>query len=205
MDMAKIETIEQLRQHYRPAMERAVAKQMPTLERHSRRYIELSPFVTVSSCGADGRLDVSPRGEAPGFVHVLDDQTLAIPDRPGNNRLDTLQNLIANPQIGLMFVIPGVKEILRVNGTAEVRDDQELKQRFEVNGRSPLMVIVVKTQEVYLHCAKALSRSQLWSEDAKIARSDLPTMSEMLRDQIGSDIAFETQEAMEQRQKDQLY
>ncbi|MGI9480708.1 MAG: pyridoxamine 5'-phosphate oxidase family protein [Hyphomicrobiaceae bacterium] len=203
--MAKIETIEQLRGHYRPAMERAVAKQMPTLERHSRRYIELSPFVAVSSCGADGRLDVSPRGEKPGFVHVLDDETLAIPDRPGNNRLDTLQNLIANPEIGLMFVIPGVNEILRVNGTAEVRDDPELMQRFEVNGRLPLMVIVVKTQEVYLHCAKALARSQLWSAEARINRAALPTMSEMLSDQIGTDVPFESQEAMEQRQKAQHY
>jgi PPOX class probable FMN-dependent enzyme len=203
--MAKIETIEQLREHYRPAQERAVAKQMEKLEHHSRRYIELSPFVVVSSCGTDGRLDVSPRGEKPGFVQVIDEQTLLIPDRPGNNRLDTLQNLICNPQIGLMFVIPGVKEILRVNGTAEVRNDPDLMQRFEVNGRLPLMVVVVKTSEVYLHCAKALTRSQLWSEDAKIARSALPTMSEMLRDQIGSDIAFETEEAMEQRQKGQLY
>ncbi len=203
--MARIETIEQLRQQYRPAMQRAVAKQMPTLERHSRRYIELSPFVAISSCGADGRLDVSPRGEEPGFVHALDDQTLAIPDRPGNNRLDTLQNIIANPEIGLMFVIPGVNEILRVNGTAELRDDLELKQRFEVNGRLPLAVILVKTHEVYLHCAKAITRSHLWSAEAKNDRAVLPTMSEMLRDQIGSDIPFESQEAMQQRYKEQLY
>ncbi len=203
--MARIETIDELRQQYRPAMQRAVAKQMPTLERHSRRYIELSPFVAISSCGADGRLDVSPRGEEPGFVHALDDQTLAIPDRPGNNRLDTLQNIIANPEIGLMFVIPGVNEILRVNGTAELRDDLELKQRFEVNGRLPLTVIVVKTHEVYLHCAKAITRSHLWSDEAQNDRAVLPTMSEMLRDQIGSDIPFESQEAMQQRYKEQLY
>ena len=203
--MARIVTIEQLRQHYRPVQERASAKQLGHLEVHSRRFIELSPFIAVSSCGADGLADVSPRGERPGFVHVISDSCLAIPDRPGNNRLDTLQNLIANPAIGLMFVIPGVNEVLRINGTAEIRNDPELMQRFTVNERPPLMVIVVNVVEVYLHCAKAITRSQLWNEDAKVDRSQLPTMSEMLRDQIGSDISFETQEDMERRHKTQIY
>ena len=203
--MTRIMTIEQLRQYYRPVQERASAKQLGHLETHSRRFIELSPFVAVSSCGADGLADVSPRGERPGFVHVISDSCLAIPDRPGNNRLDTLQNLITNPAIGLMFVIPGVNEVLRINGTAEIRNDPELMQRFTVNERPPLMVIVVNVVEVYLHCAKAITRSRLWNEDAKVDRSLLPTMSEMLRDQIGSDISFETQEDMERRHKTQIY
>lgn len=203
--MAKIETIEQLRELYRPAGERALAKQLTRLERHSKRYIELSPFVAISTCGDDGRMDVSPRGERPGFVQSIDDHMLAIPDRPGNNRLDTLQNLMSNPAIGLLFMIPGVNEILRVNGTAEVRDDLDLMQRFMVNERLPLTVILVRVQEAYLHCAKALTRAQLWNEDAKVERNVLPSMSEMVRDQIGSDISFETQEAMEKRHKTQLY
>lgn len=203
--MTKIKTIEQLRKFYRPAQKRALAKQLSRLEPHSQRFIELSPFLAISSCGADGRMDVSPRGEKPGFVHVLDDTTIAIPDRPGNNRLDTLENLVSNPSVGLIFMIPGINEVMRLNGVAEIRTDEFLLEQFRVNDRLPATVISVQVEEVYMHCAKAITRSRLWDAAAQVERSVMPTMSEIIRDQIGSDISFETQSEMERRHAKQLY
>ena len=203
--MARIATIAQLRTHYGQPHERAVLKETDRLHRHHVRFIELSPFVAISSTGADGRGDVSPRGEKPGFVHVLDETTLAVPDRPGNNRLDTLTNVITHPNVGLMFLLPGVNEILRVNGEAELRDDPDLMARFLVNGKAPQLVIVVNVKQAYLHCAKALMRSSLWDERGKVARGVLPSMGEMLRDQIGPQIEAESDEAALARYKTQLY
>lgn len=203
--MARITSIDQLRTHYGEPHERAVLKEVQRLHRHHKRFIELAPFLAISSTGADGRGDVSPRGEKPGFVHVLDDVTLAIPDRPGNNRLDTLTNVITNPNVGLMFMLPGVNEILRINGEAELRDDEDLGRRFEVNGKRPALVIVVHVKQAYLHCAKALMRSALWSEATKVPRDVLPSMGEMLRDQIGPQIPLETEEAAVARYMTQLY
>ena len=159
----------------------------------------------IGTTRPDGVGDVSPRGEEPGFVKVLDDTTLAIPDRPGNNRLDTLSNILERPAVGLIFLIPGVNETLRINGEAEIRDDDELREMFEVNGRLPATVLVVKVNEIYLHCAKALMRSRLWDEDAKIERSEFPTMGEMIRDQIDADTEAETQDAMVARYERMLY
>lgn len=203
--MARINSLEDLRTLYKPPMERAVRKQLSALDRHCRRFIELSPFVVVSSTGADGRGDVSPRGEGAGFVAIIDDVTIAIPDRPGNNRLDTLSNIIANPQVGLMFMIPGVNEVLRVNGSAELRDDADLTGRFVVQERAPKLVILVKVTEAYLHCPKALMRSALWDSGKHVERSVLPSLSEMIRDQIAPGEAFEAPEAALARYKTQLY
>ncbi len=203
--MARITTVEQLRNHYGAPHERAVLKETTRLHRHHIRFIELSPFLAISSTGTDGRGDVSPRGEKPGFVHVVDDATLAIPDRPGNNRLDTLTNIVTHPNVGLLFMLPGVNEILRVNGTAELRDDSELRRRFEVNGRLPTLVIQVHVEQAYLHCAKAMMRSALWDERSRVERGVLPSMGEMLRDQIGPQIELETEAAAVARYKTQLY
>lgn len=203
--MARITSLEHLRSRYAEAHERAVLKETTRLHRHHIRFIELSPFLAISSTGSDGRGDVSPRGETPGFVHVLDDVTLAIPDRPGNNRLDTLTNILTNPNVGLMFMLPGVNEIMRVNGVAELRDDAELMAKFVVNGKPPKLVIVVHVTQAYLHCAKALMRSALWDERSKNPRNVLPSMGEMLRDQIGPQIPLETEEAAIARYKTQLY
>ena len=185
--MGQITTAEGLRRHYREASGRAVQKQLDHLDKHCRRFIELSPFVLIGSTGDAGHADVSPRGEAPGFVHVLDEHRLAIPDRPGNNRLDTLTNLLTQPEVGLLFLIPGVDETLRINGCAAIHDDDDLRAPFEVKGRLPATVLVVTVAEAYLHCAKALMRSRLWDPDARIERSALPTIGEMLRDQIADD------------------
>jgi len=129
---------------------------MEKLEKHSRRFIELSPFLVMATSRPDGLADASPKGDLPGFVQVLDDYTIAIPDRPGNNRLDSMENLITNPAVGLIFFIPGLNETLRINGTVEIRDDMDLIERFEVNGKLPKTVFVVSVKEAYLHCADAL-------------------------------------------------
>lgn len=203
--MSRITTEEQLRQVYRQPAGRAVTKQMSALEKHSRRFIELSPFLVLSSTGPDGLGDATPRGEEPGFVQVLDDNTIAIPDRPGNNRLDTLTNLLTHPGVGLIFFIPGVNETLRINGTAEIRTDADLLARFEVRGKLPASVLVVHVNEAYLHCAKALMRSNLWSPDAQAAARPLPTIAEMIRDQAGDDVPLESDADMRARYAKVLY
>jgi uncharacterized protein len=203
--MSKIETPDQLRALYGHATGRAVTKQMDKLETHSKRFIELSPFMVLATSRPDGLADASPKGDHPGFVQVLDDHTVAIPDRPGNNRLDTMENLLVNPAVGLIFFIPGVNETLRINGTAEIRDDAELLARFEVNAKVPKTVYVVRACEVYLHCAKALMRSKLWSPDAQAAERPIPPIAEMMRDQAGDSVELESQADMEARYKKILY
>jgi PPOX class probable FMN-dependent enzyme len=203
--VARIESVEQLREIYKPSTGRAAVKVLTKLEKHSRQFIELSPFLVMSSMGTDGIADISPRGEAPGFVQILDDMTVAIPDRPGNNRLDTFTNILSNPAVGLIFFIPGIDEILRLQGDAELRDDENLKVKFEVKGKRPAAVVVVKLREVYLHCAKAIMRAELWEEASKIDRSLLPSMGQIMKEQIGSVGPAETQEEMVARNKEVLY
>ena len=203
--MARIETEDQLRELYARPKGRPLTKQLDRLETHCRRFISLSPFLVLSTSASGELSDASPRGEEPGFVKVLDDQRIAIPDRPGNNRLDSLTNILEFPGVGLLFLIPGVDETLRINGTAEIRDDQDLLDIFEVNGRKPKTVLVVHVKEVYLHCAKALMRSKLWDVDAQIDRDELPSMSQMINEQTKSDLPLESQEDMKKRYKAVLY
>lgn len=203
--MSRIETLADLRAVYRPANGRSVAKVIPSIDAHCRRFISLSPFLLLATGGADGTSDVSPRGDAPGFVAVEDETTLLLPDRPGNNRLDSLENIIARPGVGLLFMIPGVDETLRVNGSAEIRTDPALKARFEVSGKQPLSVIRIQVTEAYLHCAKALMRSELWSTQAQVSRSVLPTMGEMLADHTSGAFKAESQEEMLRRYREVLY
>ncbi|WP_181705916.1 pyridoxamine 5'-phosphate oxidase family protein [Chthonobacter rhizosphaerae] len=200
----KIETRDALRALYGPAGARSAMKQLPALDAHCRRFVSLSPFVLLATSGADGLCDVTPRGDAPGFVAVADDRTLLLPDRPGNNRLDSLMNIVDRPGVGLLFVIPGVDETLRVNGTAEIRTDADLLARFEVDGRAPRTVLRVQVLEAYLHCAKAFMRSRLWDPAAQVDRAALPSMGEMLRDQLQLSHA-ETQAEMLERYRATLY
>jgi len=202
--MPRITTVEQLRNLYGEPRERSRRKVLPALDVHCRRFIALSPLVMVGSTGADGRADVTPRGDTPGFVQVADERTLLIPDRPGNNRLDTLTNLVANPAIGLLFLIPGVDETLRVNGTAGIFDDEELRLPFAMEGRLPATVLKVKVAECYLHCAKAFMRSRAWDPESYTPRDTLPSMGEMLRDQLNLSTA-ETQAEMLERYRATLY
>lgn len=154
---------------------------------------------------AEGHADASPRGGPPGFVHVKDDRTLVIPDHPGNNRLDNMKNLLERPEVGLIFLIPGVDETPRVNGAAGIRDDPEFRTRVAIVGKSPKAVLKVALREAFLHCAKALMRSRLWGPGAQVERSVLPTMGEMLKDHVGSNDPPETEEAMRARYRVGLY
>lgn len=195
----------ELRSRYGTPSRLAAAKQLDRLDAHARRFIGLSPFLVISSHGADGLGDVSPKGDAPGFVQVLDDRTLLIPDRPGNNRLDTLSNLLANDGVGLLFLVPGVCETLRVNGRARVVADEGLLAPTAVRGRLPAAGILVAVEEVYLHCAKALVRSRLWDDDHRVERRSLPSLGQMLADQIAGLDAAEADARVEDSLKNNLY
>ena len=199
-----IDSKDALRTLYPPAKERSVRKQLDHLDRHCLRFVELSPFVVMSSGSRDGRYDASPRGGEPGFVKAPDSATLQIPDAPGNNRLDTLENIVANGRLGLLFLIPGVDETLRINGRARLRDEMSLLETFKNEKRTPKLVIEVKVEDVYLHCAKALMRSRLWSPDSRVERAVLPTMGQMLNDQTGIQVPAETQEQMVERYRTDL-
>ncbi|MDA0219666.1 MAG: pyridoxamine 5'-phosphate oxidase family protein [Proteobacteria bacterium] len=203
--MMQITSREQLREVYPEPKGRTVRKVIDHLEEHCRAFIALSPFVLLSTAGADGKGDVTPRGDAPGFVAVLDDNTLAIPDRPGNNRLDSLQNVIENPEVGLLFLVPGFMETLRINGTAQIRTDQELCQRFAVAGRLPPSVLVVTVREAFLHCAKSIMRSRLWDADAQVERSLMPTIGQIISDQLGESRPVETQDQVIESYRPGLY
>lgn len=195
-----------LRERYPDTLERSLRKQLDHVDRHCRRFIELSPFFVLASAGPDGTADASPRGGPPGFVHVDDEHTLLVPDWPGNNRLDSMTNLVSAPGVGLLFMIPGVDETLRVNGTVEISDDEALRGRFAADERRmPRTVLVVTMSEAYLHCAKALMRSRLWDPESQVPRDALPTMGEMMRDHIGSTDEPESQEAMVARYREILY
>lgn len=202
--MAAIHTEEALRALHRPPKERALRKQLDHLDAHCRRFISCSPFVVVATAGANGRLDASPRGGDPGFVEVADDRTLHLPDRPGNNRLDSLANLTERPELGLLFMIPGVDETLRVNGFAELRTDPDITTPFQVGPRPPAVVVRITVREAFVHCAKALMRSRLWDPAARAERSELPTMGRMMRDHAGLE-AVESQADMLARYRTELY
>jgi len=172
-----------LRPPYLPPSPLMRAKVLDRLDRHCCNFIASAPLVIIGSSHPARGHDVSPRGDAPGFVHVLDSRHLAIPDRPGNNRLDSIENLLADPSIGLLFVIPGIDELLRVNGTARLTRSQELLQFMAVDGKAPKLAIVVTITEAFLHCTKAFKRSRLWRDDYRLDRAKLPSLGQMISDQ----------------------
>ena len=175
----------ELREIFGWPTERALNKQLDRLDQHCRAIIAKSPFLLLGTSDVSGRCDVSPKGDYPGFVRVLDNTTVAIPDLPGNNRLDTLTNMMVNPQVGLIFMIPGMNETLRINGTVRLVRDADLLESMAYQGKLPKLAIVVDVEEVFTHCPKAFLRSKLWSEDYRIDRSELPSFAEILRDHVG--------------------
>jgi uncharacterized protein len=177
--MTVLRSVEELEELYGRPKGGAVFKEIPFLNAHYRAFIEASPFVVLASAGPGG-LDCSPKGDAPGFVRVLDKSTLAIPDRPGNNRIDTLRNLVADPRLALLFLVPSRSETLRVNGRAVISTDAELLASLTVEGKAPRSVIRVTVDTAYVHCAKAFMRSKLWERAANGERPDLPSMGEMM-------------------------
>jgi PPOX class probable FMN-dependent enzyme len=163
---------------------RAVLKELSHLDEYCRAFIAHSPFLLLATAGADGRCDVSPKGDAPGFVRVLDNRRLVIPDRPGNKRFDGMSNLVDNPHAGVIFLVPGREETLRVNGRAWITRDPELLREFAVEGRTPRLAIGVEVEQCFLHCPKAFLRSQLWQPERWPARDALPSFACALFGQI---------------------
>ncbi|MFN8221921.1 MAG: pyridoxamine 5'-phosphate oxidase family protein [Gaiellales bacterium] len=159
-------------------------KQLDHLDRHARAFIAASPLAIVSTASADGRCDASPRGDPAGFAQVIDDRTLLLPERKGNRRVDTLLNLTSNPHVGILFIVPGTNETVRVNGRASVTDDAELLSGCTVEGKTPQLGILVEVEEVFFHCARAFLRGRVWYHDEWLERSALPSLGRVLADQI---------------------
>ena len=179
-----ITTETRLREIYGPPIPRSAAKVIGHLDRHCRAFIAASPFVLVATSDGD-RLDVSPKGDRPGFVVVEDDRHLLIPDWPGNSRIDGMRNILAHPRVGLIFLIPAVRETLRINGAATIHDDPDLLAACALKGRLPLTVLRITVEEVFLHCAKALLRSKLWQPETWPESRPIATMSEIMLDHSG--------------------
>ena len=173
-----INDVAELSALYGPALERSVRKQIDHLDGYCRAFIAASPLVVVGT--QNGAADTSPRGDVPGFVKVVDDHTLLIPDRRGNNRLDTLTNIVRNPAIGLLFLIPGINEAFRVNGEAVLSRDPTLLEQFSVEGKLPRTVIVVNVKEAYIHCSRALIRADLWNPAKHASRGAVPSMGTVM-------------------------
>lgn len=178
--MHRITTEEQLDALYGKPVEAAIAKEIDYISEHYKAFIDKAPFVVLATVGPEG-LDCTPRGDPAGFVRVRYAKTVLIPDRRGNNRVDSLRNLVRDPRISLLFMIPGIGNTLRINGRAEISIEPELCASFTMQGKPPSSVLVVTAERVYFQCPKALVRSRLWSADAQIARSELPSTGEMLQ------------------------
>jgi len=177
-DVAELEAV------YGPPVEAVQQKAIDHLDQHCRRIIALSPFVALAAADRDGLTDVSPRGGPPGFVRVLDERRLVIPDATGNRTCDILHRVVTGGRVGLLFVVPGVAETLRIRGSACVTRDPGLLEGLETGGKPARLAIVVDVQEVFLHCAKAFIRSKLWETGAHAAPGEVPTLGAMIRDQL---------------------
>lgn len=193
-----------LRDLYGDPSVNAVRKQIAKLDAHCRNFIAMSPFLVLGTSGVDGA-DCSPRGDGPGFVAVLDDRRLLIPDRLGNNRIDSLQNVIANPQVALIFFVPGINETLRVNGRASITVDAALLEPLSVQGRAPRSGLIVEVEQVYFHCAKALIRSRLWDPETRVDRKSFPSLGRILADQIAGADAEATEASIAEGYRTRLY
>lgn len=184
--MEKIDTIEKLEAIYGEMNPRSVAKEADHLIPEYAAFIERSPFCMLATVGPEG-LDVSPRGDPPGFVRIQDPKTLLLPDRRGNNRVDSLRNIVRDPRVSVIFLIPGIGEAMRINGTAELIVDQALFDSFAIDGKLPRSIVRISVQTVYFQCQKALARSRLWFADSHAAREDVPTAGQMLQALITSE------------------
>jgi hypothetical protein len=205
MDNTIITSLAELREIYGYPSERVRRKCLNYLDVHCRNLIAAAPFLVIGSSHHCGAADVSPRGDIPGFVRVLDDKTLLIPDRPGNNRIDTLSNIIENPNVALLFLIPGMNETLRVNGTAKITQDPNLLLLSVIDDKVPKTAILITVAEAFLHCAKALIRSKLWDSTAQIERSQFPTAGQIQAEQIGGLDVAAVEAEIEELNRTRLY
>jgi len=204
MTSSRVNSIAELEALYGTPAETSLAKELSALNEPYRQLIEASPFLSIASIGPEG-MDCSPRGDKNGFVSILDDQTIAIPDRRGNNRLDTLRNIVVDPRVALLFMIPGCNETLRVNGHAHLSVEEEILALFDVNGKLPATAIVVSIDKIYFQCARALIRSFLWDSSRHVERSTLPTAGELVRSAITEFDSGSYDAALRERQAKTLY
>jgi len=204
-----INSLGKLRELYDAPMDLAVKKQKDKTDKYSDKFLSLSSFAILSTVGKDGLMDCSPRGDFPGFINVIDERTIAIPDRPGNNRLDSLGNIIENPNVGLLVLVQGFKECLRINGGAEIVSDTNLLNKFEYRGKLPKSVIVITIKEIYFHCAKAITRSKLWDPASQVDRNTMPSFGRILMGQAEAQTSEaeiqEVEALIEGRLKTHLY
>ena len=194
-----------LRGHYGPIAPLAARKVLARLDAHCRAFIALSPFLVLATADGAGNADASPRGDAPGFVGVLDDATLLLPDRPGNNRVDSYGNIVAHPGVGLLFFVPGVNETLRVNGTARVITDAARLAPFAAHGKPPVGGLLIAVREAFFHCGKALIRSALWDQATQIERRTFPSLGRIIADQTRAVEADAADAEVEQGYRERLY
>lgn len=204
-DVKYLSSLDELNAVYGDPIDLVKEKVLPKLDKHCRAIIEASPFLVIGTARADGMADVSPRGDPPGFVAILDDNTLIIPDRPGNKRVDAMSNIIENPNVGLLFLLPGMNETLHINGTAKITIDPALLEPLAIKGKAPKAGIVVHIEEAFLHCAKAFIRSKLWNPDTQIDRKTFPTLGKMIADQIEGLDGEVINDLIEQDNRDGLY
>ena len=183
MPSHNIQTKGDLREHYGEPVLRTVQRQLSSLDNHCRHFISLSPFLVMASWGPDGA-DASPKGDPPGFVKVVDDKTLLLPDRRGNRRVDSMLNIVDNPDVGFIFFVPGVEETLRVNGTACITTDPILLKPLAMHDKAPASGLLITVKEVYFHCGKSIIRSKLWDPDTRINRQEFPTLGKIVADQV---------------------
>jgi uncharacterized protein len=183
----------------------AQRKVLRRLDRHARAFIALSPFVALATANEAGEVDASPRGDAPGFVRVLDDFSLLLPDRPGNNRLDSFSNVLTTAGVGLLFFVPGIDETLRVNGTARLATGQDLLAPSTVGGKLPRAGLLIAVSEVFFHCGKALKRARLWDASRHLPRQDFPSLGRVIAEQTGACSVNEAEEQVVKSYRDRLY
>lgn len=200
-----VTNIETLRQHYASPSDIVNAKAIDRIDEFCRRFIALSPFLVIATSSTDGRSDCSPRGDAPGFVQVVNDKTLLIPDRRGNNRLDSIENILSEPHVGLLFMVPGIDETLRVNGTCRIVVDQEVLRPLAVQGKAPKAALEVTVDDVYFHCGKALKRSHLWDADRHVERRSFPTLGRIIAEQTKMASVDEVEANVAESYKKRLY
>jgi PPOX class probable FMN-dependent enzyme len=200
-----VTSVEQLERVYGEPYGPSIAKEADRITAHYRAFIEAAPFFALASVGPDG-MDCSPRGDPAGFVRVHDERTLLIPDRQGNNRIDTLRNILVDPRVALLFLIPGCGETIRVNGRASISVDPALAQTFVMNSKTPRAVIVVTVDRIYFQCAKAIVRSKLWDASRHVDRKSLPSAGTILADLTGGKLGGEAHDrAAPERLKATLY
>jgi PPOX class probable FMN-dependent enzyme len=195
----------QLRDYYGQIHPLARQKVLDHLDRHCRAFIALSPLAVLATADAEGRLDASPRGDAPGFVQVLDERTLLLPDRPGNNRVDSYGNVIASPGVGLLFLVPGLNETLRVNGRGRIATDPALLSPAAVQGKVPRAGLLIAVEEAFFHCGKALIRAHFWDPERHVPRGSFPSIGRIVAEQTGACAADEADRTVQENYRSGLY